>query len=151
MTDVVEKLDDWGLPAWIAVMVLSFIVFWPVGLVVLAYLIGSGRMGCGKFGRWSGEDPRQRMERKMMRLQERMERWGDRNRQWRSGFAPSGNRAFDEYRNEMIKRVEEEANEFKGFLERLRHAKDKAEFDQFMADRRRGNPDQGSPGVTPQG
>lgn len=151
MTEVVEKLDDWGLPAWIAVMVLSFIVFWPVGLIVLAYLIGSGRMGCGKFGSWSGEDRRERMERKMTRLHEKMERWTDRNRQWRSGFATSGNRAFDEYREETIKRLEEEANEFKSFLERLRHAKDKAEFDEFMADRRRGGtPGQhASPGVSP--
>ena len=136
MTAMVEKLDDWGLPAWIAVMVLGFIVFWPAGLLVLAYLIGSGRMGCGKFGRWNAEDGRARMERKMMRLQEKMEGWTDRQRQWRTGFAPSGNRAFDEYREEMIRRLEEEASEFKSFLERLRHAKDKAESDQFMADRR---------------
>lgn len=152
MAEVVEKLDDWGLPAWIAVMVLGFVVFFPVGLIVLAYLIWSGRMGCGKFGNWSGEDRRERMERKMMRLQEKMERWTDRNRQWRTGFSPSGNRAFDEYRAETLKRLEEEANEFKSFLERLRHAKDKAEFDQFMSDRRSGNPDQGtSPGGSTQG
>lgn len=108
-------------------------------------------MGCGRFGSWSGEDRRERMERKMTRLQEKMERWTDRNRQWRSGFATSGNRAFDEYREETIKRLEEEANDFKSFLERLRHAKDKAEFDQFMADRRGGNSSQdGSPGMSPQ-
>ena len=32
--------------------------------------------------------------------------------------------------------MEEEQKEFGSFLERLRVAKDKAEFDQFMADRR---------------
>jgi hypothetical protein len=37
----------------------------------------------------------------------------------------------------MLKRLEEEQAEFKEFLERLRHAKDKSEFDQFMADRGR--------------
>ena len=51
--------------------------------------------------------------------------------------ASSGNRAFDEYRDETLRRLEEEQREFKEFLDRLRHAKDKAEFDQFMADRRR--------------
>jgi hypothetical protein len=49
---------------------------------------------------------------------------------------PSGNRAFDEYRTETLNRLEEEQREFMEFLDRLRHAKDKAEFDQFMADRR---------------
>jgi hypothetical protein len=48
---------------------------------------------------------------------------------------PSGNRAFDEYRTETLRRLEEEQREFKEFLNRLRHAKDKAEFDQFMAER----------------
>lgn len=60
---------------------------------------------------------------------------------WRRGvtpFASSGNRAFDEYREETLRRLEEEAKEFHAFLQRLRHAKDKAEFDQFMAERRSG-------------
>ena len=48
----------------------------------------------------------------------------------------SGNRAFDEYRTETLRRLEEEQREFREFLERLRLAKDKAEFDQFMAERR---------------
>ena len=54
-----------------------------------------------------------------------------------AGRQSSGNRAFDEYRAETLKRLEEEQREFREFLERLRHAKDKAEFDEFMADRRR--------------
>ncbi len=48
----------------------------------------------------------------------------------------SGNRAFDEYRAETLRRLEDEQREFKDFLGRLRMAKDKAEFDQFMAERR---------------
>ena len=47
----------------------------------------------------------------------------------------SGNRAFDEYREETLRRLEEEQREFRDFLVRLRMAKDKAEFDQFMAER----------------
>ncbi len=39
MTGVVATLDDYGKPAWIAVMVAGFILFWPVGLAVLAYLL----------------------------------------------------------------------------------------------------------------
>ena len=48
----------------------------------------------------------------------------------------SGNRAFDEYRTETLQRLEEEQREFHDFLARLRMAKDKSEFDQFMAERR---------------
>ncbi|HLX98290.1 MAG TPA: DUF2852 domain-containing protein, partial [Roseiarcus sp.] len=40
---------------------------------------------------------------------------------------------------ETLKRLEEEQREFKDFLARLRFAKDRAEFDQFMAERRRPN------------
>ena len=54
-----------------------------------------------------------------------------------AGVGPSsGNHAFDEYKAETLRRLEEEQKEFGSFLERLRFAKDKAEFDQFMADRR---------------
>ena len=55
---------------------------------------------------------------------------------WHPSPRPSGNRAFDEYREETLRRLEEEQREFQEFLVRLRMAKDKAEFDQFMAERR---------------
>ena len=84
----------------------------------------------------------QRMQRRMERMQAAGERWGG------GGFrASSGNRAFDEDRAETLRRLEEEQREFKEFLDRLRHAKDKAEFDEFMAERRR-RPE--SPGSQPQ-
>jgi hypothetical protein len=58
----------------------------------------------------------------------------------------SGNHAFDEYRTETLRRLEDEQREFKEFLERLRFAKDKTEFDQFMAERRnRGNASDSNP------
>jgi len=48
---------------------------------------------------------------------------------------PSGNTAFDAYREETLKRLEEEQAAFERFLKRLRAARDKAEFDQFMDER----------------
>ena len=138
MTAVVATLDDYGKPAWIAVMVLAFILFWPVGLAILAYLIWSGRMGCGRHGemsRWQG--------RMADRWDRNMERW---SREMR-GFPSSGNAAFDDYRAETLRRLEEEQREFREFLERLRKAKDKEEFDQFMSDRR----SRPSPNTDPQG
>jgi hypothetical protein len=118
-------LDERGKPAWIAAMVIGFIVFWPVGLAILAFLIWSGRMGhWGRRGRWfyaaSGET----------------RGCGRRGHRHRNREESTGNSAFDEYREETLKRLEDEQREFEDFLTRLRHAKDKAEFDQFMADRR---------------
>lgn len=138
---ITAKLDEFGKPAWIALIVLGFMVFWPLGLAVLAFTIGSGRMGCGYhggqghgFGRW--QHKMERMQSKMDWMRSKMGGtggpWGG---SW--GSAPSsGNRAFDEYRSETLRRLEDEQREFRDFLERLRMAKDKAEFDQFMAERR---------------
>ena len=63
-------------------------------------------------------------------------RWGGGSNAAPPSPPSSGNHAFDEYRAETLRRLEEEQNDFSSFLERLRFAKDKAEFDQFMADRR---------------
>jgi hypothetical protein len=76
----------------------------------------------------------ERMQQRMARMQAAAERWGYGG--GRPGYA-TGNRAFDEYRAETLRRLEEEQREFIEFLDRLRHAKDKAEFDEFMAERRR--------------
>jgi hypothetical protein len=125
---ITAKLDELGKPAWIALMILGFMVWWPLGLAILAFILGSGRMGCWNhrgMERWQGG---------MQRMQEKM---GMRGGYGRWGYAPSsGNRAFDEYRAETLRRLEEEQREFRDFLDRLRMAKDKSEFDQFMAERR---------------
>lgn len=61
---------------------------------------------------------------------------------WRAESNRStGNSAFDEYRTETLKRLEEEQKEFMSFLDRLRQAKDKAEFDQFMAEQGKRRPE----------
>ena len=107
------KLDEWGRGAWIATMVLAFIVVWPVGLAILGYMIWSGRMACSR---------------------KHKSRWR-RSRQ-------TGNSAFDEYREETLRRLEDEQGAFETFLGNLRKAKDRAEFDQFMTERRQnGNAD----------
>jgi hypothetical protein len=87
------------------------------------------------------EHGRDRWDRKVARMQEKMERMRARMDHVRSrsdwfGPTSSGNRAFDDYRAETLKRLEDEQREFQEFLERLRVAKDRAEFDQFMAARR---------------
>jgi Protein of unknown function (DUF2852) len=82
-------------------------------------------------------DKMERAQARMQRAQERMQRHAARWAGAGTGYGrPSGNRAFDEYRDETLRRLEEEQREFMEFLDRLRHAKDKAEFDQFMNERR---------------
>jgi len=120
---IVARLDELGKPAWIALMILGFFIWWPLGLATLAFIIGRGRMtysnGRG-MSRWWGPADQIRPA----------GTW------WQPSPRQSGNRAFDEYRQETLRRLEEEQQEFQEFLTRLRMAKDKAEFDQFMAERR---------------
>ena len=126
---IVAKLDELGRPAWILLMILGFMAWWPIGLAILAFTIGSGRMGC-----WS-QSKMDRMQQKIDRMRSRMEGMRTGPTWW--GQPPSsGNRAFDDYRAETLRRLEDEQREFKDFLDRLRFAKDKNEFDQFMAERR---------------
>lgn len=106
-------LDEKGKGAWITAMVLGFIFVWPVGLALLCYMIWSKRM-FSKSCRNSNHSARRQM--------------------W-SAMKPSGNMAFDAYKNETLKRLEQEQDAFESFLERLREAKDKSEFDNFMEDR----------------
>lgn len=110
-------LDSKGKGAWIAAMVLGFVFFWPVGLALLAYMIWSKRM-----------------------FSKSCRRAGRHNEMRRSGYAAmktSGNSAFDSYKAETLRRLEDEQEQFESFLERLREAKDKTEFDQFMDERAR--------------
>ncbi len=102
-------LDARGKAAWIVAMVLGFILFWPIGLALLAYMIWSKRMFNGSCGH--------------------------RARHAHHAFKSSGNSAFDAYKAETLRRLEDEQSAFEEFLKRLRDAKDKAEFDQFMDER----------------
>jgi hypothetical protein len=131
-------------PLWIAVMILGFIFWWPVGLALLFFGIWSKRMGYWGCGRWSGWQQQSGWypQQGGWNQQGGPPPWAGWKSFWCSGpqrqaNAPSsGNRAFDEYRAETLRRLEDEQKEFSAFLERLRFAKDKGEFDQFMDERR---------------
>ena len=124
---------EWS-PITVIAMVLGFIVFWPLGLAVLAYVLWGEQFG------WSPD---------------RAERWVSRQKQWagwcrgnnhsnrRHGWgAESGNAAFDAYREEQLKRLDEERrkldeeiHEFHDYLRNLHMARDREEFDRFMRER----------------
>ena len=105
-------MDRRGKGAWIAAMILGFIFFWPLGLALLFYMIWSDRMfskshSCSRSKSFYRRD------------------------------ASSGNAAFDAYKADTLRRLEEEQQQFEAFMDRLRAAKDQSEFDEFMRDRSR--------------
>ena len=131
---------QWG-PLTIALMVLGFVVWWPLGLAMLAYILWGEVFG------GSAE--------KAERFVHRSKAWagncGPRGHAHRNGFRhSSGNAAFDDYRAEQLrrldeerKRLDEEINAFHEHMRNLRMAKDREEFDRFMHDRGVNRPNPG--------
>ena len=114
-------------------IVFAFFWFWPVAAAYIVWKV---------MGYPVPANLRADMER----------RWGDMFADRRFATAPfgtpsSGNLAFDEYRRGEIERLEaerrrldDEAREFRGFVEELKRAKDREEFDAYMARRRQSGP-----------
>ena len=150
-------------PFEIAAMVLGFIVFWPIGLAILFAKLWQ------KKSAYSGDIPAfleaKFREKWGEHWQSKWDKWETKmGRHWGCGARAdfggrawdfrssrsSGNLAFDEWRETELARLEEERQkllaaerEFAEYMENLRRAKDREEFDRFMAARRNGaNPPQ---------
>ncbi len=128
---------DWT-PATIALMVLGFVVFWPLGLAMLAYIIFGERLRGFKRDANSTADS----------FFAGCRRSRDR---YRPHFT-TGNVAFDEWRKAELDRIEEERRkldemreEFDNYMRELRRAKDQEEFDRFMRDRKNAKRDDNGP------
>ena len=121
-------------PSWTPfttiLMLIGFWVAWPLGFLVLAYIIWGSRIPqvrehfAGMQRDWCGPSG-----------------WRDRSRD-ASSTGPSGNAAFDDYRtaelrrlDEERRRLDEERREFEAYARDLRRARDKEEFDRFMTNR----------------
>lgn len=114
-------------PATIALMVLGFVVFWPLGLAMLAYILWGDRLG--------------EFKRDVNRATDSVFA-GCRRHAHRARHGGTGNVAFDEWREKELERLEEERRrldemrgEFDEYLRELRRARDREEFDRFMAAR----------------
>ncbi len=137
-----------GMSRWspfeIIAMVLGFIVFWPIGLAILGYKFWQRRNG--------GPDLQTVAANTWGNARSAMS-GGSTPRPWRGFYAaPTGNRAFDEWKNAELARLEEERRrledahrEFSDFVETIRKAKDREEFERFMNERR--NRPAGAPGA----
>lgn len=121
-------------PATIAMMVVGFMVFWPLGLAMLAYIVWGDRLDGwkrdvnaatdGAFGAMRGF-----------------------GRGRAAGFGRTGNVAFYDWREGELARLDEERKkldemreEFETYARELRRAKDQDEFDRFMAARSKSTP-----------
>lgn len=131
-------------PATIALMVLGFVVFWPLGLAMLAYIIWGDRLDTFKTEVNRSTDG-------FFRSFRGCGRGGNAYR------ASSGNVAFDEWRDKEIERLNEERRkldearaEFDAHMRDLRMARDREEFDSFMAARRRKSDDGDTPTSVPE-
>ena len=113
----------------IVLMILGFVIFWPLGLAMLAWIIWGDELG--------------RMFRDA-KAQFHSATGGTVFRgNGRGGISMgrTGNVAFDDYRDAELKRLDEERRkldemraEFDSFLRELRRVKDQEEFSRFMAD-----------------
>jgi len=119
---------DWT-PATIALMVLGFVVFWPLGLAMLAYILFGERL------RGFKRDANDRADRMFAGCRRA-------GRRYNTHFT-TGNVAFDDWRKAELERLEEERRkldemreEFDNYVRELRRAKDQEEFDRFMRERR---------------
>lgn len=136
-------------PLSIGLMILGFMLFWPLGLAMLAYMIWGDRM------RRFADGVRDGFERHGPAWAGAFGTSGhgqgssgptgyDWARHGSAGQGSSGNGAFDAYRKAELERLEaerrrldEERRAFDDYLASLRSARDKEEFDRFMAERRR--------------
>jgi len=123
----------------IIAMVLGFIVFWPIGLAILGYKLWQRRYG--------GPDLQTLANNKWQDARAMM----GSNSSWGCGaarratrfYSASGNAAFDEWRTAELARLDEERRkldeaqrEFTEYVDAIRRAKDREEFERFMAERR---------------
>ena len=136
-----------GIGRWtpfeVIAMVLGFIVFWPIGLAILGYKLWQRKFGGDDLqtfaaARWN--DARAAMASMQRPSSPRPWTRGPFSRGYAS---PSGNRAFDEWRAAELARLEAERRrledahrEFAEFVENIRKAKDREEFERFMNERR---------------
>ena len=123
---------DWT-PATIALMILGFVVFWPLGLAMLAYIIFGDRLKSFK------KDANETVDGMFASCRGKF-RGGRHGSVFRGA---TGNAAFDDWRDAELSRLDEERRkldemreEFDSYVRELRRAKDQEEFDRFMRERR---------------
>lgn len=133
-------------PVELVAMVLGFITFWPIGLAVLGYKYWQSKMGGPDLqtvatGAYNNARSAMRGFQQGSGASWAAAATGS---NWARGFTTStGNAAFDEWKSAELARLEAERRrledahrEFAEWVETVRKAKDREEFDRFMQERR---------------
>ena len=118
-------------PAWtpltIGLMVLGFIIWWPLGLAMLAYIVWGDRI----------LDAIRDNKHTFMTSGTGSNGWQNTNRD-----RATGNSAFNDYRSQELdrlkkerRRLDDEVREFEEYLSNLRMARDRDEFNHYMKER----------------
>jgi len=132
-------------PVELIAMVLGFMVFWPIGLAILGYKYWQRKNGGADLQTVvTGAFNNVRAGVGGFQSQSQSRGWGA--SPWTRGFTTAtGNAAFDEWKGAELARLEEERRrledahrEFAEFLDNIRKAKDREEFQRFMDERRKG-------------
>lgn len=124
---LLARMDEYGKAAWLGLAVLAFWAAWPLGLAVFAFLVGSGRTRA-----WREEAHHSPGRAFNLRgAAEGMAIWPS-----TAAARSHGNNAFDADGKAEFEHLEQQGKEFKAFLDWLRLARDKEEFDGFMAEQR---------------
>lgn len=121
------ELDEIGELVWLPLVLFAALMAWRSRPAMLAGFAGSGPLQAWR-NRHAGLPGKWITSRAGAAL-----RWAQGTR--RSSGLSSGNQSFDTYRNDALRKLEEEQREFRAFLERLHQARDQLEFDAFMAER----------------
>lgn len=125
-------------PVEIVAVVLGFAIYWPIGVAILGWKFLQRRgytvpdvfeVARDRFAGWTGD---------MNRAP---------RRPWRPFETTTGNAAFDEWRKAEMDKLDEQRRQldaaerdFAEHKDNLRRARDREEFDRFMAARRGGAP-----------
>lgn len=123
-------------PATIAMMVLGFMIFWPLGLAMIAYIIWGERLDAFK------RDANEKTDQVFSAFKTNGPFAGVN----RASMSRTGNVAFDDWREAELERLNEERqkldemrDEFDSHMRELRRARDEEEFNRFMDDRDKAN------------
>ena len=102
-------------PLAVFAVIMGFIVWWPLGVAAIGYILWGGSID------GLADDTVEQVK------------------SWMKPHAKptaTGNAAFDAYKAETLKRLEEEEAAFAGYIQKLREARDSQEFERFLAERK---------------
>ncbi len=123
------ELNELGELAWVPVVLLAAVMAWRSRSAMLAGFARGGWLQAWRDGAASAPGSWVLVQ-------------AGSALQWMRGFRrnggpPSGNQSFDSYRDDALRKLKKEQCEFRAYLAQLHQARERSEFNAFMAERAR--------------